>query len=257
MKIINVEKAKTASGLKLGLVAGLPSPWGEAAKGIFAVKGVPFAAVPYGGSGDTAFKEWAGHDSAPVAVYNDEAPRADWTSILLLAERLAPTPALIPADPSSRARLFGYAHEICGEGGLGWCARQAVIDGGMTETNHPLPADGAAYFAGKYGYFPDGRSEALQRVRDVLDLLSTMLDEQASMGSSYLLGDSLTALDIYAATFLVFVAPWSPAECAMPEFLRGSFAWVGEQVADAVDDRLLRHRDHIYADHLQLPIELI
>ena len=44
---------------------------------------------------------------------------------MLLAERLAPAPALLPADPASRALALGLAHELCGEAGLGWSRRLA------------------------------------------------------------------------------------------------------------------------------------
>ena len=257
MEIISVEEAKTSTGLRLGLVAGLPSPWGEAAKGIFQVSGIPFQAVPYATSADTAFRGWTGHDSAPVAVYNDEHPRAGWDEILLLADRLAPATGLIPVDAAQRAEMFGLAHEICGEMGLGWCARLLVIHGGMTEPDHPLPREAAEYFASKYDYRPGCRDGAVHRVRELLVLLADRLARQAASGREYLLGDRLSALDIYAATFLAFVAPWGPSDCAMPEFLRGSFRRVGDQVGDVLDARLLDHRAMIYTRHLTLPIELV
>ena len=39
---------------------------------------------------------------------------------LNLAERLAPTPRLIPEDVEQRARMFGITREIIGRRGLGW-----------------------------------------------------------------------------------------------------------------------------------------
>ncbi|MGR8918278.1 MAG: hypothetical protein ACU85V_01575 [Gammaproteobacteria bacterium] len=257
MQVIDVATAREAPGLRLGLVAGLPSPWGEAAKGLFEVKQLPFLAVPYGGAADTAFEDWTGQTSAPVAVYDNEPPRSGWAEILALAERLAPAPALIPAAEAERALMFGLCHEICGEMGFGWCARLLVVDGGMTAEGHPLPRAGAEYFAARYAWTPGVATVAERRVRAVLGLLAARLDAAEQAGSRYLVGAGLSAADIYAATFSIMVAPWGEAECAMPEFLRGSFAAVGARVADAVDPRLVAHRDFIYAEHLTLPVELI
>src|SRR3546814_11935419 len=37
--------------------------------------------------------------SAPVAMLDDDRPRAHWSEVLILAEQLAAEPRLIPADP--------------------------------------------------------------------------------------------------------------------------------------------------------------
>jgi hypothetical protein len=68
-------------------------------------------------------KEWAGQRSGPILMYNNERPRAGWAEILLLSERLAPNPSLLPKDAVDRALVFGLAHEICGEQGLAWSRR--------------------------------------------------------------------------------------------------------------------------------------
>ena len=45
-----------------------------------------------------------GQRSGPVAIYDDDKPRAGWAEILLLAERLAPTP--VPLAPVDEARVL-------------------------------------------------------------------------------------------------------------------------------------------------------
>ena len=88
------------------VVGGIPSPWGEAAKGILHIKGIDWAAVRLVYDSEP-LKEWAGQRSGPVAIYDDDKPRAGWAEILLLAERLAPTPALLPKDAGGAcARLW-------------------------------------------------------------------------------------------------------------------------------------------------------
>ena len=112
-----VEEAIKRSGLRMVVVGDVPSPWGEAAKGILHVKGIEWAAVRLVYDSEP-LKEWAGQRSGPVAIYDNERPRSGWAEILLLAERLAPTPALLPADPADERR--------CSASVTRFAARQAL-----------------------------------------------------------------------------------------------------------------------------------
>ena len=82
---IPVADAIKRPGLRMVVVNKVPSPWGEAAKGIFHVKHIDWAAVHLVYD-DPALAAWAGQLTGPVAVYNNEAPRAGWEEILILAE---------------------------------------------------------------------------------------------------------------------------------------------------------------------------
>jgi hypothetical protein len=99
---IDVEEARKRNGLRMVVVGGVPSPWGEAAKGILHIKAIVWAAVRLVYDSEP-LREWAGQRSGPVAIYDNEQPRSGWAEILLLAERLAPKPSLLPADPAERA----------------------------------------------------------------------------------------------------------------------------------------------------------
>src|SRR3954468_14735112 len=123
---LGVEEAIARPGLRMVVVGGVPSPWGEAAKGILHMKGIEWAAVRLAYDSEK-LRDWAGQRSGPVAIHDNEPPRAGWAEILLLAERLAPQPALLPADAGERAAMFGLAHEICGQEGLGWTRRLQLI----------------------------------------------------------------------------------------------------------------------------------
>ena len=103
---VDFEEAREAEGLRMIVVSGVPSPWGEAAKGILHVKGIPWKAVRLDQASD-AMAEWAGERSGPVAFLDDEAPRSGWLEILLLAERLALEPSLVPATSSAASRGSG------------------------------------------------------------------------------------------------------------------------------------------------------
>jgi glutathione S-transferase len=253
---VSVEEARTRSGLRLSVVGGVPSPWSEAAKGILRVKGLPYVAVRQA-PGDRALEEWTGEQSAPVAMYDDEKPRSGWAEILLLAERLSPEPALIPRDASQRALCFGLAHEICGEMGLAWSRRLVGLhDGYETNGEKGFPVPVADYLAPKYGFRAGGGAEARRRVVEVLGLLANRLHAQRDAGSGYYLGDGLTAVDIYSATFLVMFSPLDERRCPMPEMLRTVFEQMDDTTREALDPVLLQHRDRIYEQYLELPVEL-
>src|ERR1700683_2298624 len=150
---VSAEEAVERRGVRMVVVGNVPSPWGEAAKGILHIKGVEWAAVRLIYDSE-ALQQWAGQRSGPVLIYNDERPRSGWGEILLFAERLAPSPPLIPASADERALAFGLAHEICGEGGLGW-----LIHAGLNNSGG-FPERVSKYLAKKYGYSPTAGAAA-------------------------------------------------------------------------------------------------
>lgn len=254
IEFVELEEAREASGLRMVVVSGVPSPWGEAAKGLLHVKAIPWKAVRLD-QGSEAMAEWTGERSGPVAIQDDEAPRSGWAEILLLAERLAPTPALIPADPLERARLFGLAHEICGEQGLGWMRRLQGVHAGLAGApGFPKPV--AQYLGDKYGYRAEDAGGYDQRVAELLRMLAGILKAQRGRGSRFYLGDALTAVDVYSATFMALFKPLPPELCPMNEALRPGFESVEGETAKALDPILIEHRDFVYESFLELPMTL-
>lgn len=257
MEYLDVAQARSLPGLRLVLSVGVPGPWGEAAKSLFDVKSVPYRPVAqYPGAPNDALEEWTGHGNAPVAVFADERPRASWTEILLLAERLAPEPRLVPAEPAARALMFGLAHEICGELGLGWCRRLMIIDGVFAKTPAAdVRRRGTERLAARYGYSAEAAAAAPQRIAEVLALLAAQLRAQQAAGRRYLVGDALSALDVYWATFAALIRPLPPDLCPMPDVVRAWYAEAGPVVGAAADPVLLAHRDFVYRTHLRLPLD--
>ncbi|MDH3213395.1 MAG: hypothetical protein OEM05_13005 [Myxococcales bacterium] len=251
MEFVDTAAAKRLSGMRLVTVGGVPSPWSESAKGILHVKKIPFIGVRFSPA-DAELQAWTGCNNAPVALFEDEKPRSGWAEILLLAERLVAEPRLIPDDPEQRAWCFGLAHEICGEMGLGWCRRVAgVHDSLESEGAAGFPKSIADYLGAKYGYRRDNGPECRRRVVDVLRLLAARLDRRR-----YYFGDALTALDIYSAAFMALFRPLDAAQCPMPETLRRAFESKDPDIAEALAPALLEHRDFIYREYLELPIQL-
>ena len=251
---VSIADARELPGLRLVLLRGLPSPWSVAARAIFELERVPLLKV-YRSEQDTtnALREWTGQDSFPAAMYEDERPRSGWAEILLLAERLGAEPRLIPDDPYDRAFMFGLAHEICGEMGLAWSRRLM----GLAARLRTDPRDpGVLEFARKYGASSDEMKRATGRVVDILRLLAVQLRRQQDAGREFLVGETLTAADIYWATFCNLISPLPDDQMPLAAEVRKGFTSDDPQVRLALDPLLIEHRDRIYQGYLQLPVEL-
>lgn len=255
VEFVEFEAARSAKGLRMIVVPGIPSPWSEAAKGIFHVKKLPWKAVRLDARSD-AMADWAKERSGPVAFWNDEPPRSAWPQILILAERLAPNPALIPADPGERMRMFGIAHEICGEQGLVWARRLQGVQAGLTGQTGGFPEPIAKYLADKYGHHAEEAASYPGRVVALLGLLAGLLHEQRRQGSRYYVGKGLTAVDIYSATAMAMFEPLPPEQCPMMDLIRTTLSHVDETTRKALDPILIEHRDFVYRTHLELPLTL-
>lgn len=254
IEYVSVEEAITRDGLRMVVVGGVPSPWGEAAKGILHIKQIHWAAVRLVYDSQ-ALDEWAGQQTGPVAIYENEPPRSGWTEILLLAERLAPTPSLIPGDPGDRALMFGLAHEICSEEGLAWSRRLQLVETGL-KGEGGFPERVAQYLANKYGYTPAAGAAAGQRVVALLNLLTGRLRSQKDSGSPYYIGNSVTAVDIYSATVTALLSPLPPEHCDMHPQSRLAMSTLDAPTQTALDPILLAHRDMMYEKFLGLPLSL-
>lgn len=254
---VSVDEAIAAEGLRVVVVPQVPSPWGEAAKGIFHVEGLPFLAVRLVYD-DERLARWAGQLSGPVVVFGDEPPRSGWAEILLLAERLAPAPSLVPADPLERALVFGLGHELLGEEGLAWSRRLHAIHLGLTGEGREggFPPKAARYLGQKYGYRPDAAEAAGDRIVALLGMLAARLRAQRADGSAYLVGDRPSAADVYAAVVMALFAPLPEAQCPMRASTRAVFETLDDRTRAALDPILLEHRDMMYARHLELPLRL-
>ncbi len=257
LRFVDVEAARGARGPLLVVAGSLPSPWSEAAKGIFHVKGLPMQVVGYPRV-DEGLRTWTGAANVPVLLNGDEPPRTGWAEILSFAERMGGEVSLIPGDAETRIRHHGLAHELAGENGFGWCARLVMTDGGLTSEgarSFPLPV--SQRLAGKYSYTPDRIGPARARMREILALFDAELARSRAAGHRYLLGPRLTALDIYLATFLTYALPLPEGDC--PQMLprvRPAFAYLVEQIGTDVPPALIEHRAHMFRTHLPWPIVL-
>ncbi|MCR9271275.1 MAG: hypothetical protein NXH72_14880 [Hyphomonadaceae bacterium] len=248
---VSVEEAIAADGVRMVVVGNVPSPWGEAAKGILHMKSIPWKAVRRVYDSE-AFNAWAKDQSGPIAIFNDEAPRSGWREILELAERLAPTPSLIAHDEEA---MFALCHDLVGENGLGWARRLQLVDAGLKGEGGFV--EGVAKYIGrKYGYAPETGTACAERVQDLLTQLSDRLVAQRAAGSSYYFGDAPSAADVYSATVMAMFSPLADAQCAMNPNTRAAFNTLDAATQAALDPIILQHRDHMYEQHLELPLSL-
>ena len=251
MEYEEIEHIISADGLRLVLVQGFPSPWGQAAKAMMEYKDLPYAAGALQARGEnTAIVNWAGVNSGPVVAWDDEPPLNRWDDILMLLERLAPDKPLIPEAQAARVQFFGLAHNICGPLGFGWNRR---LDGLHTaaKAGH---APGA--FGEKYGYNETDGELAVERSIAFLKYLTTVLKSQAVNGSDYLIGETITAADFYWAAFSNLAQIQSAEECPLASAIRTRFESVKPEVAAAVNPILIEHRDRIMRTHFKIPMEL-
>jgi glutathione S-transferase len=251
---VSVEEAISRDGLRMVVVGGVPSPWGEAAKGLFHIEGIDWLGVRLAYDSE-ALLQWAGERSGPVAVYGKEAPRPGWREILLLAQRLAPAPRLLPADPDRREQVLALAGTICEPGGLNWSRRLQLVHAGL-QGQPGFNARASSYLAKKYGHDPEGGAAAGPKVAAVLGTLAARLKAQHAAGSAYFVGDALTAADVYAATAMALFKPLPQEVCEMVPATRAAFEALDPPTAAALDPVLLAHRDMMYARHLALPLKL-
>ncbi len=241
-------------GLRIVLVQGMPSPWGQAAKTIFEIKGLDYVATPWlPGEPNEDIVAWSGEASGPIVAWAKEKPIHRWIDILYLAERLAPKPALIPTDAMQRVLMIGLSHEICGEMGIGWNRRLQLFAPAYASGS---PPPGVSRMGGKYGFNENDAKAAGARTAPSLRALATQLKAQYARGARYFIGESVSALDIYWTAFANLLDPLPKEQCPMPENYRPAFAVTDPVVKAALDPLLLEHRSRIFREYFRDPMEL-
>jgi glutathione S-transferase len=253
MKFLSVAEVIKRSGLRLVLVQGAPSPWGQAVKAMMEYKGLEFVVAPQiPGAENADLVAWAGVNSGPVVAWNDGRPLNRWNDILFLLERLAPQRPLVPDAPAERVQLLGLSHELCGELGLGWNRRLSLFKPAIQSGQAP---SGITAMSRKYGYNESDVAATNQRQIEMLKLLSSILDSQRAKGSAYFVGSALSAVDFYWAAFSVIMDILPDAQCPVAAGARSMFENIDSSVKAAISPQLLEHRDRILRAHFKLPME--
>jgi Glutathione S-transferase, C-terminal domain len=267
LNYVPIAQARRMPGLRMVLGAyPVPGPWRESCKGVFHVKGLQYVPVRTGNEGasdltvgmegtQSELIEWTGQASAPVVAWNDERPRSSWIDQLNLAERLAPNPSLIPAEIEDRMRMFGLANELLGENGMVWVKRFLMVDAPLKSLAADDPQRGFWIFFGKkYGYTRELAERAAQRIEAVVTAFAGQLKSQQARGRRYLVGDRLSAVDIYWAACCGILDPMPLERCPMADGFRGAYGNTDPRIGKALTRELRAHRDFIYDEHLEMPV---
>jgi len=248
MDYLSVEEAQAKPGLKLVLTAGVPGPWSESAKALFRHHEVPFHRIRQdGGRDNPELVAWTKHRNAPIAVYNDEAPRVRWLELLDLAERLGKGASLFPKDRSDRMLMVGLINEIAGDNGFAWNARLLMLNTtyqavGDKAYKNPMLKD--------YQFEP----EKVDAVKDSLNsFLAFLADHMKQQDNPYLIGNQYSAADLYWAYFSNLLQPQEDAINPMPGFLRKSYE-LPATLLEPFDAALINQRDWIFDKHLETPL---
>ena len=141
--------------------------------------------------------------------------------------------------------MFGLCAIVLGEDGLVWNMR-ILSDG-------PL--------ARKYGYSDDASSVAPTKMAEIISLIDSQLKSQEENNSKYLVGDSLSAADIYWSTISMTVL--SASSEIMPrtkqnEGMLHAFEGISKipEIKEVLSDRILSHRDYILKTYCETPAVL-
>ncbi|MDE0886712.1 MAG: hypothetical protein OSB70_14385 [Myxococcota bacterium] len=254
---MTVEEGREAEGLRLVLTSGVPGPWGEAAKAVFHVKGLDCPRIPqFGGQANPELVDWTGENNAPQAILGDERARTHWSEIIALGEQLAADPPLIPEHPDDRVLMFGLLNELAGEGGFGWQRRLMLFAPFMAlPPDHPGRRSMAS-MCERYGFSEESAEAAPSRVAEILTLLGDQWQRQSARGRKFLVGERLSALDLYWSAFAALIDPLPHALCPMPEMMRAGYSQEHPRMQEALNPELMEHRQRIYEDWLELPIDL-
>lgn len=251
MNFSSWEEARQGTGVRLVIADGFPSPWSQAALELLTLRGAPHTTVRFRPE-RAAIARDTGIHNAPVLLVDAEPARTGWAEIACAVDRLGDGPPLLPAHTTERVAVFGLGHELLGEDGLVWSVRLALIHASIeTEGREGWPAPVAAFLAPKYGYRVGGAEAAKERARAVLSHLDGVL---AASRGPYLLGDNLTAVDVWVAVSTALMVPFPHDLCPMLAPVRHAVETLDPTIRAAVTDRLLAHRDRMYERHLTLPM---
>ena len=97
---------------------------------------------------------------------------------------------------------------------------------------------------------------ANSRVIEFMRELGNIMKSQRVRGSSFLIGDSITAVDFFWAAFSNFVSIQPPHICPINPAARPMFENTADEITAAIDPILIEHRDFIMDTYFKLPLEL-
>ena len=204
-EFISLEKAATMKeGTRITFIPGIQAIYAEALKNICYVKKIkitrvlhPFMGIDKKTGKDRQAKlyELTSQTSLPTMFHDEERPRNVWIEQLALAEKIGSSDSinLIPDNFRDRSDMIGLCAIVLGEDGFVWNMR-ILSDG-------PL--------ARKYGFSDDASCKAPSKMAEIVSVIDRQLEKQKEKDSKYLIGDKISAIDIYWSTISMTILPAS------------------------------------------------
>lgn len=250
------EAAEMTKGTRITFIPGVQALYAEALKNICYVKDIPVIRALHpmmgidkdtGEDRQARLYELTSQTGLPTMFYDDERPRNVWSEQLALAERIGSpgSPSLIPDTVEQRVEMFGLCAVVLGEDGLVWNMR--ILNDG------PLGR--------KYGYSAEASTAAPAKIVEVIRLIDTRLQRQAERGSPYLVGDALTAADIYWATMSMCVMATPPEIMPVTQQNKGMLKFFAANsqmpmIANVLSKRIEEHQREILTTYCETPAVL-
>ena len=250
------EAAAMTSGTRVTFIPGIQALFSEALKNVCFVKKIPLIRTLHpimGKDKDTGedrqakLYELTSQTGLPTMFHDDERPRNVWIEQLALAERIGSEDShvLLPENFEARVEVLGLCAIVLGEDGFAWNMR--ILN------DSPL--------AKKYGFSEKASAAAPTKLAEILKLIDQRLEQQTIKGSAYLVGDTVSAADIYWATISMSVSP-VPKEI-MPETKqnKGMLAYFASNsnipaVSEVLTDRIGEHQRYILSTYCETPAVL-
>ena len=247
------EAAKMTEGTRITFVPGIQAIYAEALKNICYVKKIkvirvlhPFMGIDKktGKDRQARLYELTSQKSLPTMFHDEERPRNVWIEQLALAEEIGSSDStnLIPDNFQERADMFGLCAIVLGEDGLVWNMR--IL------SDSPL--------ARKYGYSDAASSKAPSKMAEIIRLIDLQLKKQEEKGSKYLIGDKISAVDIYWSTISMTILPASLEIMPKTKQNEGMLFFFEAnskipEIKEVLSDRILSHRDYILKTYCETP----
>ena len=113
----------------------------------------------------------------------------------------------------------------------------------------------------KYGYSEDASAQASEKMADVIALIDQRLSDQEERGSRYLVGDGVSAADIYWATMSISVMVPPPEIMPVTKQNKGMLKFFAKNaqhpaIGDALTKRLQDHQQYILTTYCEAPAVL-
>jgi glutathione S-transferase len=253
MEYKSVKEARALPGTRLALSVGVPGPWGQAAKKMLEYKKIPYVPVAqHVAEANEDLVAWTGHRNAPVLVHDNDPPLTRWQDMIVFAEKIQPTPALVPRASKERVLMFGIVNELAGEWGYGWCRRLMMLHDQVVAAQ--AKGDGmpsaTQVLTSQYGYSSPDAIAAEERCAEILRMLTEQLKSQREWGSEFVVGAALSAADIYWACFSSMLEPLPDDILPMSQEMRAFRTVRSPVLLAAKDPILIDQRDRIFRAYL-------